>query len=249
MTSELQALLAVQDDDGRIRGMRRELDGLAPRERELDRELERHRAAVARERRELEEEEGKRSALAARVAEHRRLHERNVQQLDQVRRLRDATAAQQQVETARRVLAEEEAELTNLDRRIAALREAIAARETQLAELEESQRPRREELAAERAAIQERIADAERERGDRARGVPRDLLSRYDRISGRARGNAVFALRGLSCGACDTAIPLQRRNAMLAGAIDLCEACGMLLYAAPEPAASESAVAEQASAG
>ena len=43
---------------------------------------------------------------------------------------------------------------------------------------------------------------------------------------------ALFALRGPSCGHCDTAIPLQRRNIMAGtGQIEVCEACGVLLYA------------------
>ena len=49
---------------------------------------------------------------------------------------------------------------------------------------------------------------------------------------GRKGERAIFALRGPSCGHCDTAIPLQRRNQMIGtGLIEVCEACGVLLYA------------------
>jgi len=42
----------------------------------------------------------------------------------------------------------------------------------------------------------------------------------------------VFPLRGHSCANCDTVIPLQRRSAMLgSGATEICEGCGVLLYA------------------
>jgi predicted nucleic acid-binding Zn-ribbon protein len=41
----------------------------------------------------------------------------------------------------------------------------------------------------------------------------------------------VVPLTALSCGACDTAIPMQRRHAMMAGnVIELCEVCGVLMY-------------------
>jgi predicted nucleic acid-binding Zn-ribbon protein len=49
----------------------------------------------------------------------------------------------------------------------------------------------------------------------------------------RNTSNVLYPLRGQACGRCDTAIPMQRRNAIAAGrAIDVCEACGVLLYAA-----------------
>jgi predicted nucleic acid-binding Zn-ribbon protein len=42
----------------------------------------------------------------------------------------------------------------------------------------------------------------------------------------------VFPLRGGACASCDTTLPLQRRHEMQrTGAIELCEACGVLLYA------------------
>lgn len=233
MTAELQALLTVQDDDERIGALRRELEALIPREQQLEREVAAEVQAAERAKAELAAEDARRAALAQRVAEHRRMHERNVAQLDQVKRLRDATAAQAQVEMARRILADEEAELGNLDRRMAGLRERIAAHEVRRVEVLEAQRPAREEIARARGALQERIEELQRTRDEKARGIPRDLLHKYERIRKRARGRAVYALRGLSCGACDTAIPLQRRNAMIAGAIDVCEACGVLLYAAP----------------
>ena len=62
----------------------------------------------------------------------------------------------------------------------------------------------------------------------------RDLLAKYERIRGRKGQQAVYPLRGPSCGHCDTAIPLQRRNQMVnSGNIEVCEACGVLLYATP----------------
>jgi predicted nucleic acid-binding Zn-ribbon protein len=56
------------------------------------------------------------------------------------------------------------------------------------------------------------------------------MLGKYDRIRGK-RTQALYPLRGGSCGNCDTSIPLQRRNMMAgSGDIEVCEACGVLLY-------------------
>jgi len=231
--SELEALLVVQDEDEKIREVRSELEALAPRVRELDRELEAENAAAARATQETEAELERRKTLAARLAEHRRMHERNIAQLDQVKRIRDATAAQAQVDMARRILSDEEVELENLDLRLKAIRERVEEHQARHAELLESQKPEREKLMAERKALEKRADELRAARAEMASGISPSLLHRYERIATRARGRAVFALRGLSCGACDTAIPLQRRNAMIAGAIDLCETCGMMLFAAP----------------
>jgi hypothetical protein len=78
----------------------------------------------------------------------------------------------------------------------------------------------------------EALADARAKRAQTASHVPKTILTKYDRIRGRRGEQAIFALRGPSCGHCDTAIPLQRRNQMIGtGQIEVCEACGVLLYA------------------
>ena len=191
MNSELEVLLAVQTDDERIRELDRELEKLAPRLRELDRELEAEASAAARAEEEAGGELERRKALASRVAEHRRMHERNVAQLDQVKRMRDATAAQSQVDMARRILADEETELENLDRRLRAIQERVAEHQARHASLVESQKPLRDELQAERQAMETRAREARAERDKRASAVSRSLLHKYERIAGRAIARAV----------------------------------------------------------
>jgi predicted nucleic acid-binding Zn-ribbon protein len=85
--------------------------------------------------------------------------------------------------------------------------------------------------------LEEQLRQARVDRDQKARAVPRSLLQRYDRIRSKRRVNAVFPLRGASCSNCDTMIPLQRRTAMAAaGATEICEGCGVLLYAADDGA-------------
>ena len=66
-----------------------------------------------------------------------------------------------------------------------------------------------------------------------AEQVPAALRSRYDRIRNKKRVHVLVPLNALACGACDTAIPMQRRHAMMSGTtIELCEVCGVLMYQA-----------------
>ena len=90
----------------------------------------------------------------------------------------------------------------------------------------------RDSLATDQKDLEQRLNDARHEREEKAKGVPRSLLSRYDRIRSRKRVHAVFPLRGHSCGNCDTMLPLQRRSMMIGtGATEICEGCGVMLYA------------------
>ena len=120
-----------------------------------------------------------------------------------------------------------------MNRRLADLRQAVEAQQSAVADVEREQAPLRADLERERGALEEEIAAARATRERAAGQVPRMLLSRYDRIRARRQSDALYPLRGPSCGNCDTAIPLQRRHQMQAsGAVEVCEGCGVLLYAA-----------------
>lgn len=235
LSPEIESLLALQADDRVLDALEAKIAGLEPRGRELDRVRKAAEEALARARTAVEAEEKRQAAMQARVAEHKQLHTRNVQQLEAVRKLRDATAATAQVEQARQMLAAEESELETIGRRVGELRHAVDEKERALAALDEEQRAAREALAADRASVEGELASARARRDGTSRGVSHALLGRYDRIRQRRKGtgDVVYALRGPSCGNCDTAIPLQRRTIMQrTGAIEPCEACGVLLYAA-----------------
>ncbi len=236
MQPELVALLAVQEDDGAIRVVERELAAFAPRIASLDKARQRAHDELERSRVAIERETERYRSLSARITDHREKHEKNLATLDQARKLREATAAMAQVEMARRVLAEEESELSGMARRLGELTTAQEAHRAAAETLEVEQATARGEIAAGQEKLNAALRDLVGVRNGKASGVSAGLLSRYERIAIRRKSNGLFAIRGLTCGACDTAIPLQRRNAlMVAGLIDVCEACGVLLYAIPEP--------------
>jgi predicted nucleic acid-binding Zn-ribbon protein len=138
-----------------------------------------------------------------------------------------------QIEQAKRFISDEERELDALAHRLTDLRKAAGEREKALKEIERVQQEARTSLAQDRATLEKELGEVRADRDQKAREVPRSLMQRYDRIRQRRRTTAVFPLRGQSCAHCDTAIPVQRRSTMVAtGATELCEACGVLLYAA-----------------
>ncbi|MFL5488474.1 MAG: zinc ribbon domain-containing protein [Gemmatimonadaceae bacterium] len=230
MPGEIEALLALQEDDLKIREIETQIRLLDPQLAELDKRRDQAAAALTRAQAAVQVEEKKQRELQARLAQHRQLQERNLHQLEDVKRMREATAATAQVESTRRLMAEDEGELAILGRRITEMNAAVAASMETLEALEEEQRAARPEIEAKRAALQAELDDAKRDRNGKAGSVSRPMLGKYDRIRGK-RAQALYALRGGSCGNCDTAVPLQRRNIMAgSGQIEVCEACGVLLY-------------------
>jgi predicted nucleic acid-binding Zn-ribbon protein len=233
MLSDVEALLSLQQEDSRIRELEDQLRGLDPRLAELDRRREAASAALNRARSAVDAEERRQRELSGKLSDHKQVQERNLAQLDAVKRLREATAAMAQVEASRRIIAEEESELQAIARRLTELRASVNTHETSLEEIELEQAAARGDIEAERGTIETTLGQARAERDAKTANVSRPLLGKYDRIRSR-RKKALYPLRGNSCGNCDTAIPMQRRNQMSSssGAIEVCEACGVLLYRA-----------------
>ncbi len=232
MHAEIQTLLVLQDEDVAIHGLESEMLKLQPRLTDLDRQRQVAADALARARALVESEEKRQHEMQTRLAELKHSHERNLANLDAVKKAKEAAAAMSQLEVTRKQLGDLESELQGVARRLTDARAAVQVQERALTDLEKSQGTMRDEIGRERSALEAQLDGARSKRETAAQRVPRSLLSKYDRIRGRKRVQAVFALRGPSCGNCDTAIPMQRRNMMAGtGQIEVCEACGVLLYA------------------
>jgi len=229
---DVAALLAVQDDDAAINDLETRLAELQPRLETMARERDRAMTALQQARKTADAEERRRQDVAARVAQHRALQEKNQAALNSVTSMREATAATAQLEQAKRMIDEDERELSTIGARLMEANRLVAERERTATDLETAQTLARDSLATDQKDLEQRLKDARHEREEKAKEVPRSLLSRYDRIRSRKRVHAVFPLRGHSCGNCDTMLPLQRRSMMIGtGATEICEGCGVMLYA------------------
>lgn len=232
MTKLLEALLALQTQDDVVDALRARLDALEPRLAELDLVRQRAARSIEETRAGVEADERRQRELEGRISDHRQRHERNVANLDAVKRMREATAAMLQVEAGRKLLMEEENELKALVGRVADGHASLKRQESALEELDASQADARAEIEAERAKLGGEYAAASGARKSLAAGVEGAVLQKYDRIRNRRRSQALYALDNGACSCCDTAVPVQRRSMMATtGVIEVCEACGVLLYA------------------
>jgi predicted nucleic acid-binding Zn-ribbon protein len=232
LSTALDSLLALQADDVVIHGLEEQMAALEPRIRELDQRKQRTLDAIGRTSTAVAAEEKKQAWLRDKLSEHKQLIERNQAQMDSVTNMKMATAAVAQMEQARKIVAGEESDLLAINRRLEELRGVLNGQNNELSGVEAEQEAARAEVASQRVAINSELDAARAKRATAAALVPADLRSKYDRIrGGKKRTEAVFAMSGMSCGNCDTAIPMQRRHVMNnTGAIDLCEACGVLMY-------------------
>jgi len=230
--SDVAALLAVQTDDIEIHGLEERLAALMPRLEAMVKDQERAAVTLERARQAVESEERRQRDVRGRLDQYRQLEERNQAQLNAVTSAREATAATAQLDQARKMIGEAQRELDGISHRLTDLRHAVTDSDHALRDIERAQKELRSSLDTERSKLEAQLADVRKDRDERAANVPRSLLARYDRIRSRRRVHAVFPLRGHSCANCDTVIPLQRRSAMAgSGATEVCEGCGVLLYA------------------
>src|SRR5881392_4068432 len=160
MQQEVEALLALQQDDLKIREIENQLRALDPQLADFDRKREQAAAALARAQAAVEVEEKKQRELQGRLAQHKLMQERNLHQLDDVKRMREATAATAQVESTKRLMAEDESELAILGRRIAEMHATVANSKQALAAVEQEQEETRPEIESKRAALQSQLDDA-----------------------------------------------------------------------------------------
>ena len=233
MHPDVTALVALQGEDSAVEALEARLAKLEPRLQELERVRQLAADALARARQALNSEDEKLREAKTRAAAQRQLQERNQRQLDTITNAREAAAATAQLDSARRMASDADAEVARITARAEESRARIAQAELALAEMEASQEAERSAIAGERRAIEEDLRHARMKREGVAKRVSSGALSKYDKVRRRRRSAAIFPLTGGACGNCDTALPVQRRHEMArTGAIEMCEGCGVLLYAA-----------------
>lgn len=232
MHPDVQSLLAVQVDDLHIYELEDRLASLTPRLAALEKERGKVAGQLERARASVEAEEHRHREALIKVETHRALVERSQRAYESVTTPKEANAAMAQLDQTKRMVEDSQREAAQLQGRINELRHQVADLENGLAEVEVRQLETRAQLDAERQGILAEIETAKVKRQGAAKGVPRVMLTTYDKVRARKRALIVYSLRGPSCSACDTAIPTQRRAAMAAtGSLEMCEGCGVLLYA------------------
>lgn len=233
MHPDVVKLLDLQTKDAALDDVGARLEALDAEVAVLDRGVARAAEAVDAARRALAEGHRRRTELETKIESHRVLQERRQQRLETVRNPKEASALMAELDLARSVMAKEEADWVRAADAITQLEHQVAEEQKTLAALGESQLPARGALEVRR---QELLDERQAVTGDReasAARIDKTLRIRYDRLRRSRAASVVVPLRGGTCSACNTMVPLSRRTQIKAGTvIDGCEACGAILYAA-----------------
>lgn len=241
MHPDVIALVALEGEDSAVEALEARLRSLEPRLQELERTREVAATALERAKSALASEQEKLRESKARSASSRTLQERNQKQLDGITNVREATAASAQLDQSRKIAGDAESETLRIIARVDEAQSRLTQAENAMADIEASQETERSAIAGERHTIETDLRHARMKREGSAKRVSQPLLGKYEKVRRRRRGQSVFPLVNGACGSCDTKLPVQRRLEMQrTGAIEMCEACGVMIYApAPEPVAEK----------
>lgn len=235
VTSEqLDLLLELQNTDSRLRRIEYTLADL-PEQQQLDEAVERV-AAIGREHDDVRVELDRAGAGQRQlerevdVLTQRRDAERTRLYGGAVANAREMKAVEAEIETTVRRIDEHEELLLEtlevveaLEHRIAALSTAQADEREQVETLTEDRDRAAKELLAEAAELAV-------VRDDQARGLPKDLLTRYEAAAERAGGTGVGKLVGNACTACRIELSMADVDQLYTGPpLTSCPQCRRLL--------------------
>lgn len=231
MNPDLERLLDLQDKDMALLEVDGRLDEVLQEEQALDEAVGAAEAAIGVAQRGVAESIRRRIEVEGKVETYRKLQEGRRKRIEVSRPGKETTQLMAELDLARQVLAREESEWFRAQEAVQAQEARVADAEAQVEALKAEQVAPREALSARRAELEAERAAALEARDASAKAVAKPLRSRYERLRGSRAPVAVVPLVGDACGACYTAVPMNRRSQMrMSGMVDGCEECGVMLY-------------------
>lgn len=231
MTPDLEKLLDLQAKDQALLAVDQRLDALQQEEQALDDALRAAESTIGVAQRGVAESIRRRIEVEGRVETYRKLQEGRRKRIEVSRPGKDTTTLMAELDLSRQVLAREESDWFRAQEAVQGQETRVADAEAQVEALKAEQVAARGALAETRTAVEAEQKVALAARDACAALVPKPLRARYERLRGSRAPVAVVALAGDACGACFTAVPMNRRAQMrTTGVVDACEGCGVMLY-------------------
>ena len=238
MHPDLVKLIDLQSKDTAVAAAEQRLANLGRETADMDQALQRARHQLEAARRAAADGQRRRDDLETKIESYRILQDRRRQRLEQVRNPKDASTLMTELDLAQSVMAKEENDWVRTAEMAVQLEVKVRDEERKLALVEAEQASERAEVARRRAMLEAERDEALRIREECGSQLNKSLRGRYDRLRRTRSSDVVVPLVGGACGACHTAVPMNRRGLIRAGnVVDACEACGAILYPT-EPAGS-----------
>lgn len=235
MHADLVKLIDLQSKDTAVAAAERRLSDLSRETADLDEVLQKARGALEAARRAAGDGQRRRDELETKIESYRILQDRRRLRLEQVRNPKDATTLMTELDLAQSVMAKEENDWIRNAEMVVQLEVKVKDAERNLAAVEAAQAAERAVVAQRRAGLEAERDEAVRIREASAAQLAKSLRAHYDRLRRTRSADVVVPLVNGACGACHTAIPMNRRGLIRAGnVVDACEACGAILYPTEE---------------
>lgn len=229
MSEQLKALVKLAHIDAKAKTIDERLKGIPVELEERRAGVQRLETLVARQKQNLADAERLLASQEVDLANRNELLSKAKGKGAKAKNMREAEAAERELDGIRRSIKDGEVERDNLKARIAKTRSTLDEPEKALAEA-------KAELEAAEAAIEARLSELRAERAVAVEGrdemvklIDKDMRRVYDRVV-RARTPAVCEVVEGACGLCRMAVPPQRVAQILRGEIMQCHACMRFLY-------------------
>ncbi len=231
MREYLERLFALQTIDLRIQEMEREKKEIPRSISFLEQEVSQEEEKLQAEKAELEKLQKDRRQKEKDLEEEVERIKKTEARAFEIKTNKEYQAVQKEIENARKLNRQREEEILEILERIEDTQKRTATREKELEGKRTEFQRQIADLRQKEASFNEEVADEVRQRQDREKGVPAEILRRYRMLLEKRQGVAVARASQGVCQACNMNlrpqlyIELQRQETLI-----LCPNCNRILF-------------------
>jgi predicted nucleic acid-binding Zn-ribbon protein len=228
---QLQLLRDLQELDTEKKIVEKERQSGLDEQQVLTAELDRQQQMVDSLAGEIGTLEAEKAELVNAMALENQNIERSEGRLPQIKTQKEYVAVLKEVDTAKKLAKELQVKIDAKNESLASLAADKAEKDEQLASSREQAAARCAEIDASLVAVNDKLAEMDRQRDILIEELPKSLRKRYELLMSRRAGVAVVQARGGACLGCHMHLPPQMFNSLFTvNEIQSCPHCNRLLY-------------------
>ncbi len=231
MRGNLEKLAALQLVDLRIQKMEKEKEEIPQRLAFLDEEFKKEENAVIAQRAELERLQKERRHKEKELEEEMAHIKKTEARIFEIKTNKEYQAVMKEIENAKKLNRQREEEILALLEQIEELQKNLQQAEKKLEIRRKEYQRQVAELRQKIASFDQEMAEELRNRQDKEKEIPPDLLQKYHRILERRQGLAIVRVQNGVCQACymnirpQLFIELQKQESLI-----VCPNCSRILF-------------------